>query len=497
MNPATLPALHAPERIAVVSQGRTLTYGLLCDEVDRLRGGLVRLGLEPGDRLALLCANNDRFVVAYLAALGAGLVVVPLNPRSPGPELTDELRRVGARAVVVGPAGRRGFGGVDRASLGDLDAVIASGDPLGRDALTVDQLSAGPPEPIVDRDPADPAALLFTSGTSGFPQASVVTHGNFDASLRSLLALGPDLRSPDDVVLGVLPLFHIFGLSAMLHPAFAVGAAVVLVERFDPATTVEKVVDHRVTTISGPPTLWSALAGLPGVEPSMFATVRRAVSGAAKLPAEVHRQVRERLGLDLLEGYGLTETTAGVATAAGTSAPPGTVGRPMPGVEMRLVDPDGHDVLVGDPGEIWVRGPMVTPGYWGDPAATRAVLSEDGWLRTGDVGLVDDEGWLRIVDRVKDLIIVSGFNVFPAEVEGVLHQHPDIADVVVVGVAHPHSGEAVRAHVVPRAGAHLDEETVIEWAAARLAGYKCPTKVVFSERLPQNPAGKVLRRQLA
>jgi long-chain acyl-CoA synthetase len=496
VNLANLLSPHPPERLALVSRRGRITFGQLRDEVDRLRGGLIRLGLVPGDRLAVLCANNDRFVVSYLAALGAGLIVVPLNPLSPAAELTEELRRVGARAAVVGPAGRASFVGVDRSQLPQLEHVISAGEPLEPQDLLVADLTDQSPEPIVDRRPDDPAVLIFTSGTAGLPQPCILTQGNLDASLRSMLALGPDLRSPDDVALGVLPLFHIFGLAIVLNLALATGSSVVLVERFDPATAVERIVEHGVTTLSGPPTLWSALASLPGVRPAQFATVRIAVSGAANLDPYVHNQVRERLGLDLREGYGLTETAATVASALCTDAPPGSVGRPMPGVEMRLVDAAGDDVLVGDPGEIWVKGPMVTPGYWNDAPATEAALTEDGWLRTGDLAVGDDDGWLRIVDRVKDLIIVSGFNVFPAEVEGVLGQHPDVDAVAVVGVPHPHSGEAVRAHVVARPGAQLDEDAVVSWAATRLASYKCPSKVVFVDELPQNMTGKVLRREL-
>jgi long-chain acyl-CoA synthetase len=497
VNLAELSNRHPVERPALVSRGRTFTYGDLRDRVDRFRGGLIRLGLRPGDRIGLLCANNDRFVVAYLAGLGAGLVVVPLNPLSPGPELTDELRRVSPRAVVVGPAARRSFAHVQLDEVGTLEFVISAGESLGPGTMLVDEVSDGAPEPIVERGPDDPAVLVFTSGTAGSPQACILTHGNLSAALQSMLAIAPDLRRPDDVALGVVPLFHIFGLSVILNLALATGSCIVLVERFDPTTAVESIARHGITMVSGPPTLWSALASLPEVSPADFATVRIAVSGAAKLDPAVYRLVRDRLGVEIREGYGLTETSATVTTALHTDAPAGSVGRPMPGVELRLVDPDGNDVLVNDPGEVWVRGPMVTPGYWNDAPSTEAALTPEGWLRTGDLAVVDDDGWLRVVDRAKDLIIVSGFNVFPAEVEGVLLQHPDIDQVAVVGVSHPHSGEAVRAHVVLRPGAHLDEDDVIAWAAGRLAGYKCPSKVLFADTLPTGMTGKVLRRELS
>lgn len=497
MNLASLIDAHPPDQRALVSRGRDISYGELRDEIDRLRGGLIRLGLAPGERLAVLCANNDRFVVSYLAALGAGLIVVPLNPLSPSLELAAELRRVQARAAIVGPAARRGFVGIDPGDVPQLEVVISAGEPMGEGTLLLGDVAGGAPEPLVDRDRSDPAVLIFTSGTAGSPQPCILTQGNLEAGLQSMLALGADLRRADDIAFGVVPLFHIFGLSIVLNLALATGACVVLVERFDPATAVESIERHHVTMISGPPTMWAAMASLPDVTAASFASVRVAVSGAAKLAPSVHRLVEERLGVVIREGYGLTETAATVTTSLGTDAPAGSIGRPMPGVEIRLVDRDGDDVLVNDPGEIWVRGPMVTPGYWNDAPSTEAALTPDGWLRTGDLALVDDDGWLRIVDRAKDLIIVSGFNVFPAEVENVLAQHPDIVEVAVVGVAHPHSGEAVRAHVVVRPGAHLDEEDVVAWAASRLAGYKCPTKVLFTPSLPVGMTGKVLRRELS
>ena len=248
--------------------------------------------------------------------------------------------------------------------------------------------------------------------------------------------------------------------------------------------------------ISGPPTMWAALASLPGVTSSSFATVRSAVSGAAKLAPEVVAEVSSRLGLELSDGYGLTETSPVVASAAGTTAPVGSIGLPVPGVELRLVDADGEDVLVGDSGEIWVRGPNVFSGYWHDPEATAAALTRDGWLRTGDIGVVDDDGYVYLVDRAKDLIIVSGFNVYPAEVEDVLVTHPSVAQAAVVGVAHPHTGEAVKAYVVVQPGTSADEDDIITYCTERLARYKCPSKVMFVDELPHNVTGKLLRRAL-
>jgi long-chain acyl-CoA synthetase len=253
--------------------------------------------------------------------------------------------------------------------------------------------------------------------------------------------------------------------------------------------------DYGVTIVPGAPPMWIAWAGLPEVQPAAFASVRLALSGAAKLPEEVADVLERRFGLVVLEGYGLTEASPIVTTSVGIEPRRGSVGQALDGVEVRLVDGDGADVLEGDPGEIWVRGPNVFAGYWADPDATARVLTPDGWLRTGDIAVVEDD-YLYIVDRAKDLVIVSGFNVYPAEVEQVIADHPQVAEVAVVGVPHPATGEAVRAYVVPVPGATVDEATVQAWARERLARYKCPSSVLVVDELPKGMTGKVLRRVL-
>jgi long-chain acyl-CoA synthetase len=242
--------------------------------------------------------------------------------------------------------------------------------------------------------------------------------------------------------------------------------------------------------------MWAAWAGVPGVDRSVFSTVHIAVSGAAKLPIEVAHAIEAKFGIVLEEGYGLTEASPVVASPRGTDAPIGSIGIPVPGMELRIVDAEGNDVLVGDAGEIWVRGPNVFAGYWNDPEATAAVLTEDGWLRTGDMAVVDDQGYLFLVDRVKDLVIVSGFNVFPAEVEAVLTDHPAIEGCAVVGVPHPYTGEAIKAYVVARPGIPIEEDDVIAFCAERLPGYKCPNKVWFVDEIPRGITGKTLRYAL-
>jgi long-chain acyl-CoA synthetase len=471
VNLASIVVGHPDDAVALIGRGERTTYGELRAEADRVRAGLVGLGLEPGDRVALLCANTKLFVVGYLAALGAGCVVVPLNPQSPSAELAAELAAVEVRAAIVGPAAARTF---DH----PLEHVLTADDVAALD---------GAPTPVVEREPGDVAALLFTAGTAGTPKAAMLTHGNLHTNIRQAQAVPEDALRADDVVLGVLPLFHVFGLNVILGVSLFAGATVVLVERFDPTTALDTVRNHRCTVVGGAPPMWSTWAGLSGVDPDSFATVRLAFSGAAALPASTAVAMQDRFGLALREGYGLTEASP-IVTSAG--------GRPLPGVSVRLVDDDGDDVPLGDPGELWVQGPNVFAGYWRDRAATERALTPDGWLRTGDVAVAGEDGTLRLVDRIKDLVIVSGFNVYPAEVEAVLRAHPAVADAAVVGVPHPHTGESVKAFVVVKPGAAVEEDDLVHHCEARLARYKCPAKVLFVPELPTGAAGKVLRRRL-
>jgi long-chain acyl-CoA synthetase len=309
-------------------------------------------------------------------------------------------------------------------------------------------------------------------------------------------ANGAEHIGPSDVTYGVLPLFHIFGLNVVLGTSFAGGAAVVLVQRFDPVATMETIAERNVTVVPGAPSMWMALAQMDHPNADGFKNVRLALSGAAKLPEQIAHSISARFGLQIHEGYGLTEASPVVTTSIGMEWTPGSIGRPVPGIELRLVDEHGGDALVGDSGEIWIRGANIFSGYLNDSEATSRVLTSDGWLRTGDIAVVDDAGHLFMVDRAKDLIIVSGFNVFPAEVEGVLMSHPDIAEATVVGTPHPHTGEAVRAYVVSRNGVHLDEDAIIDFCRTKLARYKCPSKVLLVDSLPRNISGKVQRYAL-
>jgi long-chain acyl-CoA synthetase len=494
VNLADIIESHPADKVAVISRGRTTTYGTLREQVGGARGGLVRVGVKPGDRVALLVANNRLFVVSYLAVLGLGAVAVPLNPTSPAAEIERELATVGATAVIVGPSGLASWKNVDRAKVPTVRQVIAAEGQLAG-AASLDELILAEPTPIVDVDADQVAVLIFTSGTAGSPRAAMLTHGNLRANIDQVIGTRAS-TGPDDVVYGVLPMFHIFGLNVVLGISFAVGATVVLVQRFDPSTAIETIRERNVTVLPGAPPMWVAFAAFDAAPPDAFAGVRSPSTGAAKMPEDAIRRLAEKFGLRLAEGYGLTEASPVVTSSHNSDLRVGSVGRVLDGIEVRLVDESGDDVLDGDAGEIWVRGPNVFKGYLDDPVMTARVLTPDGWLRTGDIATTDDDGYLYLIDRAKDLIIVSGFNVYPREVEDVLMEHPGVAEVGVIGVPHPHTGEAVKAFVVTKPGAHLDEDVLIEHCLDQIARYKCPSKVVFVEELPRNVSGKLLRRSL-
>lgn len=494
MNLAHIIDDHDADTVALISRGRATTYGALRSQTAATRGGLAGLGVGPGDRVAILVGNSRHFVLTYLATVGIGAIAVPLNPASPAPELTGQLAAVTPRVVVVDRLGAANWRNVDRAALPTVEHVVAVEPQSDGDVVSYDDLLAAAPVDIVDVEPDTIAVLMFTSGTAGSPRAAMLSHGNLHANMEQGTTADGHIAA-DDVIYGVLPLFHIFGLNVVIGVGLYVGETLILVQRFDPATAVQSIVDRGVTVIPGAPALWSAFAHFDELDPDTFATVRLALSGASRLPLSVAETMRDRFGVLLREGYGLTEASPVVTTSTGVTPRFGSVGRALHGVEVRLLGDHG-DALIGDVGEVLVRGPNVFCGYYEDPEATAAVLDADGWLHTGDMATTDDDGYLYLVDRVKDLIIVSGFNVYPAEVEEMLLTHPDIVEAGVVGVAHPHTGEAVKAFVVARAGAVLDEDAVIDYSLDHLARYKCPSKVIFVEEMPRNTSGKLVRRQL-
>jgi long-chain acyl-CoA synthetase len=477
-----------PERVALAGPA-PVTYGRLARQAAAI-AARVSAETTPGDRVAIIVGNEAAFVAMYLGVLSAGAVAVPLNPGSPSREIDRELRAVEPVIVLTSS----GYADLARRAIAQHAGTIH--------VVVVDDVIAVPPEiasPVILREADDLAVLLFTAGTAGAPKPAMLTHGSLFANLKQMQS-HPGLKIvADDVALGVLPLFHVFGLNVVLGLALHVGASVSLLEHFHPVETLARLQDDHVTVVAAVPAIydaWLAL-GKRAAPRDSFAEVRLCVSGATTLHEATADGMRRRFGVDVHDGYGLTEASPVVTTTAiGTQPRPGSIGPPLPGVEVELRDVDGNPSLDGDPGEIVVRGPNVFAGYWHDPDATAAVLV-DGWLHTGDIAVAGPDGWLSLVDRAKDVIIVSGFNVFPGEVEDALRSHPDIADVAVAGEAHPHTGETVVAYVVAREGHAPDPVELLRHAGRRLARYKLPTRVEVVDALPRTFAGKVVRRALS
>jgi len=485
-----------PDKAAFLFRDDVLTWGQVDAAVDAAAAGLLGLGLATGDRVGIQLGNTPDFPVVYFGALRAGLVAVPLNTGYTRDELAHALGDSGARALVT----TRASADTAQALLDDLEAlthvVLAETDAAPVGVTTLDDLlargrEAGPVPTAGGGE--DLAVLLYTSGTSGRPKGAMLPHRALVANLDQGSQIDPPVVASDDVVLLVLPLFHVYGLNAALGAVARHAATGLLIERFDPVETLAEIRRHRVTSVVGAPPMYVAWSMLPDVGDA-FASVRVALSGAAPLPAPVLHRVLDVTGHHVFEGYGLTETAPILTTTLMSEvARPGSIGRPIPGVEIRLADEQGGPAEDGDPGEIVVRGANVFAGYWPDGADGP---DADGWWATGDVAFLDQDGDLHLVDRRKEVVLVSGFNVYPREVEDVLVAHPDIEEAAVLGIPHPYTGESVKALVVLRPGARLSADDVIGHAARSLARFKCPTAVEFVPSLPHSATGKVSKGQL-
>ncbi|MCA1726639.1 MAG: long-chain fatty acid--CoA ligase [Actinobacteria bacterium] len=501
--PANVPELlsrtaaRTPERTAILFREQPISYADVEFRVTRTAAALAGLGLGKGDRVALMLGNIPEFVYAFYGALRAGAVVSPLNVMLTPEEVGYILADAGTKAVVC--------------EMGTLPTVLAVRDRLPH--LEHVLVVGGPPAPrgtesfegVLERagdapqvqtGPGDLAVIAYTSGTTASPKGAMLTHGNLLANLEQMESVPALAEAEDDVILLVLPLFHIYALNVILGLTVKVGATAILVERFDPAETLELVQRHRCTVLFGAPPMFVAWNAMAAGERHNLSRVRLAVSGAARLPGEVLEGFRERFGVTIWEGYGLTETAPAVSSnALGSEARPNSIGLPLPGIDVRLVDEHDEDVEEDDTGEILVRGPNLFQGYWNRPEDTEAVL-RDGWFHTGDIAYRDEDGYLFIVDRKKDLIIVSGFNVFPKEVEDALVTHPAVDEAAVVGIPDEQTGEAIKAMVVLEPGASLTQERLVDHLRDTLARFKLPKVIEFVEELPKLPTGKVLRRAL-
>jgi long-chain acyl-CoA synthetase len=493
MNLAELLAATAerlPDKAALVtaSGDRTLNYKELEREVERVARGLRShgLGLQTGDRVAVAMSNVPEFVISYFGILRAGLVMVPLNVMLTTSEMSKILGDSGAKVVLASPP---------------FD--VAVGQATGREGAEVISTegwasfgASAPPMEHFRTSTDDLAVLAYTSGTTGEPKGAMLTHGNLKANLDQQMAIPDDQVTESDVLFLSLPMFHIFGLNVPLGLLVMNGATGLLVERFEPVEALRAIEQHRVTVLFGAPPMYIAWINTPGADQYDLSSVRLAISGAAPLSEGTLKGFEDMFGVAIHEGYGMTETAPTLTSNRMAERPrPGSVGRPLPGIDIRLIDEEGHDVELGDTGEIIVRGPNVFKGYWQRETETADCFT-DGWFRTGDVAVEDEEGYLYLVDRKRDLIIVSGFNVFPSEVEAALLTNPKIVDAAVIGENHPYTGESVKAHVVLAEGEQATEEELLADIQIRLARFKCPNSIVITDDLPHLLTGKVLRRAL-
>ncbi|MGV9818861.1 long-chain-fatty-acid--CoA ligase [Nocardia xishanensis] len=478
-------ASERPDAIALRIGDQRITYLDLAHRSAAFGGLLTDSGVAVGDRVLLVAPTVPEFVVAYLGAHLVGAVAIPVNTMATAPEIGYVLDDSGARLAIAW----HGAQAAARQAAAERELPLLVLEP---GAFTEPTRVVGEP---VRRDPDDTAILLYTSGTTGKPKGVELTVSNLIETARIFI---DQLRLTPDERFGTgLPLFHVYGQAVCLITALHAGCSFSMVSPFHPQAMIEMIRDHRLTVVSGVPTMWNAMLHTAGdYGPDDFASLRLAASGGASLPAEVIRAFSDRFGCTILEGYGLTESS-GAATynALDREQRIGSVGTALPGTSIEVRDPEGNVLPADTVGELFLRGPSVMKGYWNRPDATAAELS-GGWLKTGDLGRVDADGYVYIVDRAKDLIIRGGYNVYPREVEEVLYEHPEIVEVAVIGIPDDHYGEEVGAVVAAAAGTRLDPEELRTWAKERLSAYKVPHRFAFVDQLPKGATGKILKRAL-
>ena len=485
----TATAQEHPDRPAVKLDDLVVTYRELEDGARRVATWLKASGVEPGDRVGLVLPNVPPFPILFYGALMAGGVVVPMNPLLKGREVKYYLEDSGATIV---------FAWKDMAEEAGKGA-----DAVGIECVRVDpadfvaKLAAHEPaKEVVERDDEDTMVLLYTSGTTGQPKGAELTHANMRTnaatSCETLVELGSE-----DVVMGCLPLFHCFGLTCGLNAAVLAGACLTLVPRFDADKALEVVQRDHVTVFEGVPTMYAGMLHAESADSADMSSLRTCISGGSAMPVEVMKKFEEAFDCIVLEGYGLSETSPVASfNHPDRERKPGSIGIPVRGVEMKLVDDEGKDAAPGEVGEIAIHGENVMKGYWGREDATAESI-RDGWFLSGDVAKVDEDGYFFIVDRKKDLIIRGGYNVYPREVEEALYEHEAVREVAVIGIPDDSMGEEVGAAVSLKPGASATEEELQAFAKERLAAYKYPRAVWLVEELPKGPTGKILRREVS
>jgi long-chain acyl-CoA synthetase len=481
-NLADTTRVHAG-RVAVRVDNAAMTYRALDEASARVAGLLHERELKPGDRVGIMMPNVAEVPVVYYGILRAGGVVVPMNPLLKAREVAYYLGDSGAGLVFAWHA----FAKEARAGAEQAKAELIVVDEVGFPDLLA---SATPADEITHRYSEDTAVILYTSGTTGQPKGAELTHGNLISNTE--VACTDIVRArQEDVIFGGLPLFHVFGQTVALNVAVASGACLTLLPRFDAAHALRIIAAHRVTVFAAVPTMYVALLHQPDRADYDVSTLRTCISGGAALPVEVLRGFEDAFGCAVLEGYGLSETSPVASfNHPGRERKPGSIGTPIRGTQMRVVDDSDHEVPPGVVGEIVIRGPNVMKGYWRRPEATAEAI-RDGWFHSGDLARVDEDGYFYIVDRKKDLIIRGGYNIYPREIEEVLYEHPAVAEAAVIGLPHPALGEEVGAAVALKPGATVSADELREYLKGQVAAYKYPRHVWIVDVLPKGPTGKI------
>ena len=483
-------ALFFPEKPALIFEGRTYSFRELNQQVNRLVNALCAAGLRKGDRVALFLPNIPAFVIGYFASQKLGAIVVSINSMSKKREIDYIVNDSGSKVLFTTSALREE---VPAGQLQTLEKIIIAEGEAGNDLDLDELISKGDDDfASIDMEPGDPAVILYTSGTTGSPKGAVLTQMNIVSNSAS--AGNCSRVSPDDRLLLFLPLFHCFGQNYILNGAFSKCATVVLHRRFEPEPVLDLMARQHVTMLFAVPTVYIHFLNMDTSRYDL-SSLRYCFTAAATMPRETALQWKEKFGMITHEGYGLTESSPFATYNHYYRHKHGSIGTPIENVDVMIADMDGNKLPPGEQGEIVIRGPNVMKGYWGKPEATEQAI-RNGWLRSGDIGMIDDEGYFFITDRVKDMINAAGFNVYPNEVEQVIYQLPSVQEVAVYGVADPIRGETVYASIILKEGMSATEESIIEFCRANMAAYKTPRKVIFVSELPKSPTGKILKRIL-
>ena len=480
-----------PHKIALIFETKVFTYGELNESVNRLTNGLQSLGIKCGDRVALFLPNIPEFVIAYFAILKLGAIVVSVNSMLKSNELRFILNDSEAVAAITTESLKEQIPVQDLAFLKNI--VIAEGEAGTADLSLSDLIKKGSSDvKAVSMEPTAPAAIVYTSGTTGFPKGATLSHGNVCSNMHSVKH-SCKINS-DDKLLLFLPLFHCFGQNFILNGGLNAGATIILQRRFHPEDVLKAVHSHGVTMFFGVPTVFLRLLDL-GVSQLDLNSVRYYFSAAAKMSVDLVSQWQEFCGRLIYEGYGLTETAPFACYNHDLKYKLGSIGMPIENVEMKVVSETGEELEYGEVGELLIRGPNVMLGYWNRITETQKVL-HNGWFRTGDLGRMDEDNYFYIVDRLKDMINVSGFKVYPSEVEKVIQEHPAVVEAAVYGMSDRLKGEVVNANIVLKSSKFVSAEDMKGFCAQRIANYKVPHNFRFVDSIPKNSTGKVLKRVL-